>query len=218
MMKKNIFIFAIAVFLMSPLSAQTAKQLFRAMPDSILPLLTANNRADCTDFMDSKMKAEVVNAFKEKSQMTEMTNDYIALRLSEASTWQMKLLPTNDSTKIICVINTVEGPVADSRIAFYDTNWAPYKTENYIKLPTTDDFFKAPQTNDENDSIFIQYTNARRKCDMCLVKMDLSKEDNSLTATFTTPYYIDKTAIKDMKPFLCDVIKYSWAKQKFNRE
>lgn len=150
-MKKNIFIFAIAVFLMSPLSAQTAKQLFRAMPDSILPLLTANNRADCTDFMDSKMKAEVVNAFKEKSQMTEMTNDYIALRLSEASTWQMKLLPTNDSTKIICVINTVEGPVADSRIAFYDTNWAPYKTENYIKLPTTDDFFKAPQTNDEND-------------------------------------------------------------------
>ncbi len=67
MMKKNIFSFAIAVLLMSPLSAQTAKQLFRAMPDSILPLLTTNNRADCTDFMDSKMKAEVVNVFKEKT-------------------------------------------------------------------------------------------------------------------------------------------------------
>lgn len=218
MMKKNIFIFAIAAFLMSPLSAQTAKQLFRAMPDSILPLLTANNRADCTDFMDSKMKAEVDNVFKEKTQMTDMTNDYIALRLSEASTWQMKLLPMNDSIKIICVINTVEGPVADSRIAFYSTSWVPYKTENYIKLPTIDDFFKVPETNDENDSVFTQYTNARHKCDMCLVKMDLSKEGNSLTATFTTPYYIDKTAIKEMKPFLCDVIKYTWGKQKFSKE
>ena len=40
-----------------------ARTVFVQMPDSILPLLTEVNRADCIDFLDSHMRAQVTNRF-----------------------------------------------------------------------------------------------------------------------------------------------------------
>jgi len=53
---------------MCSLQAQEAKTFFKNMPDSLSPLLTAVNRADCIDFLESKMKAEVTNRFGGKSE------------------------------------------------------------------------------------------------------------------------------------------------------
>lgn len=217
-MKKNIVIFAIMLLGTICCSAQTAKDLFRAMPDSILPLLSANSRADCTDFMESKMKAEVVNKFKEKSLMTDMTADYIALNLSESSTWQMKVLPMTDGSKIVCVINTTMGPTADSDIDFYTDKWMLLDRKDFIKLPAIDDFFKAPTTTDENDSTYIKYRQIRPQADMLLMKAMLGKTENTLTFTFTTPDYLSKEAAKDIKSFVRETIKYTWDNHSFVRE
>ena len=73
------------------MSAQLAKTCFTNMPDSLSPLLTAVNRADFIDFLESKMKAEVTNRFGGKSEMTELTPDYIRVQVTPQSTWQMKL-------------------------------------------------------------------------------------------------------------------------------
>ena len=81
------------------LQAQEAKTCFKNMPDSICPLLSAVNRADFIDFLESKMKAEVTNSFGGKSEMTELAPDYIHVKMTPQSSWQMKLLPVNDSTK-----------------------------------------------------------------------------------------------------------------------
>lgn len=216
-MKKYLFFFVITLFYALGTSAQTAKELFRAMPDSILPLLSANNRADCTDFIESKMKAEVTNAFKEKTVMTDLTTDYIAINLSVSSNWQMKVLPSSNG-KIICVVNTVMGPVADSNITFYTDKWTPLSAERFIKLPTMDDFFKAPIATDNNDSLCLRYTNLRRQADMLLIKAQLGKNDATLTLTFTTPEYLGWETAKEMKTFLREPIKYSWQKNKFDKE
>ena len=89
------------------LQAQEAKTCFKNMPDSICPLLSAVNRADFIDFLESKMKAEVTNSFGGKSEMTELSPDYIHVKMTPQSSWQMKLLSINDSTKVICVVATV---------------------------------------------------------------------------------------------------------------
>ena len=58
MVKKLIvFLFVVGMGIGS-LSAQLAKTCFTNMPDSLSPLLTAVNRADFIDFLESKMKAE----------------------------------------------------------------------------------------------------------------------------------------------------------------
>ena len=98
MVKKLIvFLFVVGMGVGS-LSAQLAKTCFTNMPDSLSPLLTAVNRADFIDFLESKMKAEVTNRFGGKSEMTELTPDYIRVQVTPQSTWQMKLLSVNDST------------------------------------------------------------------------------------------------------------------------
>ena len=93
-----------------PLQAQQAKTFFVSMPDTILPLLTEINRADCIDFLESNMRAQVTNRLDGKSEMTKLTDDYIAMNLSSQSRWQMKLLALNDSTQIICTVTTVCAP------------------------------------------------------------------------------------------------------------
>ena len=90
MMKKLTMFLCLACAWMCSLQAQEAKTFFKNMPDSLSPLLTAVNRADCIDFLESKMKAEVTNRFGGKSEMTELAPDYIRIQMTPQSSWQMK--------------------------------------------------------------------------------------------------------------------------------
>ena len=44
------------------------------------------NREDCIDFLESKMKAQVENRFGKKSEMTDLSKDYIRMQMSAQST------------------------------------------------------------------------------------------------------------------------------------
>ena len=118
-----IFFSVVGLFSLTSLHAQEAKTLFVNMPDSLSPLLTKVNRADCVDFLESKMKALVENRFGKKSEMTELGKDYIRMQMSPQTTWQMKVLVLNDTTNIICTISTACAPACDSSIRFYTTDW-----------------------------------------------------------------------------------------------
>lgn len=194
------------------LQAQEAKTCFKNMPDSICPLLSAVNRADFIDFLESKMKAEVTNSFGGKSEMTELSPDYIRVQMTPQSTWQMKLLPVNDSTKVICTVSTVCAPACDSHINFYTTDWKELPAASYLPaLPAMDDFIiQAPDTVD-----IYEYQAARRQADMLLVKTDLSSKDTALTFTFTTPDYMEKEAAEKLKPFIRRPIAYTWNQGRF---
>lgn len=98
--------------------AQDLKSLFVAMPDSLSPLWTEVNRADFGDFLASNMKARVRNRFGNFSEMLKLTDDYLLMQSTSVSTMEMKLLPVNDSVNIICMVQTYQAPVADSRISF----------------------------------------------------------------------------------------------------
>ena len=71
-MKRLITLFFLVCLCMAGARAQLAKVCFTNMPDSICPLLTAVNRADFIDFLESKMKAEVTNRLGGKSEMTQI--------------------------------------------------------------------------------------------------------------------------------------------------
>ena len=104
-MKKLTMCLCLACIWMCSLQAQEAKTCFINMPDSLSPLLTSVNRADCIDFLESKMKAEVTNRFEGKSEMTALSSDYISMQVTSQSSWQMKLLATSeiDLCRIHCL-------------------------------------------------------------------------------------------------------------------
>lgn len=212
MIKKLSALLCLAFIGLGALQAQEAKTYFKNMPDSLCPLLSAVNRADFIDFLDSNMKAEVTNNFGGKSEMTELSPDYIRVQVTSQSTWQMKLLPVNDSTKVICTVSTVCAPACDSHIKFYTTGWKELPASSYLPtLPVLDDFIvQAPDTVD-----IYEYQAACRQADMLLVKTDLSAKDTALTFTFTTPDYMEKEAAEKLKPFVRRPIAYTWNQGRF---
>lgn len=207
-----IFFSAVGIFSSTIILAQEAKTLFVNMPDSLSPLLTKVNREDCIDFLESKMKAQVENRFGKKSEMTELSKDYIRMQMSPQSTWQMKVLALNDSTNVICAVSTVCAPACDSSIRFYTDDWRPLTESLFITLPVMDDFLNAP----DSAGIY-EFDEARRSADMLLMKVDFNKENTELTVTLTTPDYMSTETAEKLKPFLRRPIVYHWKNGAFTK-
>lgn len=195
-----------AMMLPQHLSAQKqARDVFNSMPDSVLPYLTAVNRADCIDYLDSKMKARVTNRFDQKTEMTDLSGDYIKLQLSPESTWQMKLLPLADSTQVVCVVRTVCASACDSSISFYTTDWRQLPATDYLQpLPEVKDFFTAEALADEELAPSIA------AFDMRLLKLDFTADDTALIVTLATADYVPAEALKKVESSLNRAMKYDW--------
>ena len=154
---RKIFITLMA-FLSIGTSAQevSMRDVFKQMPDSIVPYLTENNRLDFIDFMDSNMNAEITNLLGGKSQMTKLNNLYVSLTLNEASSMEMRLLPLEEelvdgANQIICLIRTYGTDVRESVIDFFSLQWRRLATSDYLIWPK-DNMFVA-SLNDENPSL-----------------------------------------------------------------
>ena len=201
----------VCMFCVMSVVAQDMKSVFVAMPDSVTPLLTKVNREDCIDFLDSNMKAVVKNRFGNVAEMKVLTDDYVLMQTSEVGMLEMKLLPLADSTKVICMVKTVNVPVADSSVRFYTSDWSQQlDVKEFLQLPSMDAFFLP------NDSLKDEAILTRKKADMHLMKAQLSKEDTSLTFTYTTPDYLNEEDREKLSPHLRkEPIVLRWSEGKF---
>ncbi|MDD5895313.1 MAG: DUF3256 family protein [Prevotellaceae bacterium] len=101
---------------------------FVAMPDSLLPCLTRNNRLDMVDFAAMAMKAEVTNKFDEPSELTRLTDSYLCLRVDSSCVVEMKLVPADtvlaDSSACkVFVLTTVGKDTKCSCLNVYSGKW-----------------------------------------------------------------------------------------------
>lgn len=134
---KNLLIILSVVLGCQTMSAQEMKDVFSAMPDSVLPTLTRNNRLDMIDFVTSGMRAEVKDVFDETVTLDTLTADYLHLTLSDALKVEMKLLPSSvvlsdSTTKAVCMVMTYGKRPFESRIQMFTSNWNPQPLPAYI--------------------------------------------------------------------------------------
>lgn len=203
------------LLLVVTLQAQELKSLYVTIPDSLSPLLTNVNRQDFGDFLSSNMKAEVRNRFGNSSEMTKMTSDYLELKLTSVSKVNMKVLAVDDSTKVICVAKTYQGPVEDTQISFYSTKWEKLDTNEFIDLPTKDDFFIQPIKTEKRDSLEFY----KAQADVHLMKAELSDQEQTLTFTYTTPNFMEETMKLRVGNYLSKKpLTYFWEKGRFERK
>ena len=150
-MKKLFLLILLSVSLL-PLAAQTAREVLISMPDSLMPLLPVKSRHDMLDFLDNKMEAKVRNRLNDYVCLDTLTEDYFRLSLSEAAETEMRILRTEDSLSVICLVHTVGTSIRDSRAAFYDNKW---HLLHWLKLPnpSTEDFFSMEKN--EFDSLSV---------------------------------------------------------------
>ena len=201
----------VSIFCGLSATAQNMKSVFVLMPDSIAPLLTQTNKEDCIDFLDSNMKAVVKNRFGNEAEMKALTENYVLMQTSPVGTLEMKLLPVNDSTNVVCMVKTVCASACDSEVHFYTSDWSKkLDAKNFLQTPEADAFFLPNDTLTDEDALI------RKKADMHLMKVSLSKDDASLTYIYSTPDYLNEEDREKLLPHLRkEPIVLRWQDGKF---
>lgn len=210
------FLLCVAV---SGMAQQKIRTVFVNMPDSVLPMLTKVNRADCIDFLDCNMKAEVRNRMGGNSEMTGLTDDWLTMKLTSQSSVEMKLLPMSDSLQLVAMIHTVCGKACDSRIRFYSTAWEPLSTEKYFaSWPESHDFLPDTISSVAEDTLGELWSDFRKKADICLLTASFSPEQPLLYFEYATPEYMDSEDAMKLRPLLKNNrICYEWKAGRFVR-
>lgn len=211
---RNILLAVCCVFSIS-ISAQSMRQVWINLPDSVAPYLNESKRTELADYVSMNMDAVVQNHLKDTTRITVLTRDYIDVRLSAASRLQMKLLPWSggETDSLICVISTHEGPAAESCLAFYDHNWQQVQIEQ--PLPTEFNLADARSFIQHPDSLSdADYDELRSLVSPLYVKMELSQDDNSLTVSVSLPPLSTDEQMR-IKPYLLQR-KFNWNGKRFN--
>lgn len=211
-MKKRLkYIFLLLVVVVCNVQARTPmRQWFLAMPDSVMPLLTKNNRLDFIDFLDSKMEAIVINRLDGKSRMATLTDDYLLINYTKSCDVAMKLLPINDTTDVLCMVTTVRTMVDDSRVTFFDKAWQPLDALTLLEEPMLDDFRNAVKS----DSADVAW----RKMDVFFKTYRLSPDDASMICRLTTLDYLNEEDRKAVCPYMSgDSLVLTWAEGRYSK-
>lgn len=99
------------------------RDVWLSMPDGMIPYLNKNLRLEHLDFVDMGVKSEVNHPLNGTTVMDTLTADYTHFTLSNSSSLELRLVPVNDTTKIICMVKTFKAPAEESEIHFYDAHW-----------------------------------------------------------------------------------------------
>lgn len=191
--------------------AQKMDAVFVAMPDQYVPQLENAWRKDLIDLYNSGKEAKLKNTMNGFSSLKKLTDDYLLLQVTDRSTVEMKLLPLVNETYVVCIVTTVYGPVPDSQVEFFTTDWKPLNAAD-LYTPVSDEWF-IKEDVDKNGIAFIEAT---ARLDMDLRKYSLSPEDQTLTVEYTTPQYLTKVERKQVELFLKNKPKvYTWEKFHF---
>ena len=135
-----ILLFHSSLFIGCAMAQPLMRDVFAAMPDSVLPMVTKNNRLDCIDFIENNMEAKVRNVADEYVTLEALTKDYARFRTSTAAVMEMKLLPVDTLTShlspfashLLCLVTTAQTGepntprrLEDSNIRFLRPDWMP---------------------------------------------------------------------------------------------
>ena len=180
------------------------RDVFAAMPDSIEPMVTLNNRLDCIDFIENDMEARVRNMADEYVKLECLTPDYARFRTSGSAVMELKLMTAvadtlADADTVLCMVRTVEAGIdstriADSRVAFFTPQWQRLSAERFFSRPGVEEFVAKPLTElTAEESRVVEAL----RC-FCPMRIELSASDTTMTII---------PQLGDLEPELRDVAK-----------
>lgn len=193
------------------LQAQDMATLFANMPDPMLPQLEHAWRKDLIDLYRAGKEARLKNTMNGYSTLQKLTADYLLLQVTGRSTTEIKRLPLVNGTYVICLVETVSAPVADSRVRFFTTDWQPLADHGLFTPYPAEAFLLAPA-----DSTDATYQDARARLDMTLVHYRLSPDSLTLRATYTTPDYLSEEDRRGVLPYVRrEPLTLRWVQSRF---
>lgn len=132
------------------------RDIFRAMPLEALPVLSTEVKSTLLEGYDKKQKGEVVpevrNMYNGTSEILQLTEDFIQVRLDSAVTMELQKLPLRGKKYQLGMILTSNTAPAQSVLVFYDEMWTRLEGEAYNTTPELADFFTDPSRLETNET------------------------------------------------------------------
>lgn len=183
---KKTFILCLCLLTGIGASSKSMTEIWRAIPDSLIPYIDAKNRTQMVDMAKMGLKGETDNALQGKSVMDTLTANYIHLTLNESAVIEMKMLPWQDGDSIVCVVKTWKTPQAQSTVEFYNQEWEPIALPNAqgrLSMATWSNLpFTRPDSMSEEE-----FKEMVEKFDFILTQVRLSADNNSMTISREAP-------------------------------
>ncbi len=214
---KKIHIITVALtFCTLTVSAQKGiKDILCGIPETVIPYINDEQREEISKFTSDADTVKIKNKLNGITEINVAGNDFAQIKLNKSATLQLKLLPLNDTTQVICLIKTMATPIKESAIKFYSTDWKPLAQN-----------FGLPEFNDA-DIVITEFTQrpdtmqANKFEELCeylepvIIYADISPKDNIITYEPSIPF-----ASKAEKEELRAIIKqksYKWTGYNFKK-
>lgn len=108
-----------------PAQAQTMKEVWTSMPDSVMTLLTLNNRLDCLDYWEAGQEGRVTNRLDGDVRILFLSDDSLSVSDTGVSRYEVRLERKNGGViKKITVRRVVtSGDLTDWTERVYSPEW-----------------------------------------------------------------------------------------------
>ena len=154
-------------------SAQSLREVWIEMPDSILPYLSKSQRTELADYVEMKAEPAVLSTFGDSVRIERMTNNYLLLKANEATRLEIKLLDNNT----LALVQTWMAPAAESKLSLFNLQWQPKEAVVAYKA----NIVKPESMSDED------FSDLRTLMFPRLKEYRLSADNNSLSVRWNYP-------------------------------
>lgn len=183
-------------------------EVFANAPSSVFPLLDMNTRLDMVDYFKSGMSTPSQNALEGKSQITELTHDYMDVRMTDSSTAQLIMLPAG-TQEYVALINTVASPGLDSnmKVFLYENGeWGDAQLTAFTKPGWKEWLTDGGQSHREEVEMQVPFM---------LVSYKYNPSSKELILTNNLSKFLDKDLYEDIADYLRSQLTYTWNGSKF---
>ena len=190
--------------------AQDIIKYFTDMPAYLLPSLESSHKLELIENYQKTGKDTLENLFGGKVTLLDLDTvaDYISIRTTSVSRFEMMLFQREDKSSFIAVINTVCAPVCSSYIHFYDTEWKEIRMEfskfdNRQWLKSTDETIDGVKLQDMIKGIFLEF--------------NFNPHEKSVEVRNNSVQMLGKTEQGQIKPFFMEdkIISVKWKEGKW---
>lgn len=132
----------------APDPSLTAAEAFIRLPVAVLDLLPTSTREDMITYAQNDSTPLLKNGLGGLSQILTLKPDFLEVRITEASTMQLKIFRDSRSGRsVLMTIYTVgnESTAKDSDVEFFDSSLNPIPTDKIMRKPELKQFFSIPK-------------------------------------------------------------------------
>ena len=190
--------------------AQDIIKYFTDMPAYLLPSLESSHKLELIENYQKTGKDTLENLFGGKVTLLDLDTvaDYISIRTTSVSRFEMMLFQREDKSSFITVINTVCATVCSSYIHFFDTEWKEIRMEfpkfdNRQWLKSTDETIDGVKLQDMIKGIFLEF--------------NFNPHEKSVEVRNNSVQMLGKTEQGQIKPFFMEdkIISVKWKEGKW---